>query len=184
MATLQSKIQELASDFASGVLEAVRASSFEELAAAGHGRAAGSADKAPKQARTGGRLARRSEEDIAGVVDRIIALLKSKPNGLRAEQLREELSLEAKELPRPLADALASRQIKKSGNKRATTYFAAAGKTASKPKKKAAAKPAKKKPVVKAKAKSKSKSTKKAKAKPAKKAAAPATATNGVAASG
>jgi len=178
MPTLQSKIQDLASAFANGVLAAVRSSSFEELASA-HGRTASAADKAPKRA-AGGRLARRSEEDIAGVVDRIIALLKGEPEGMRAEQIRGELGLEAKELPRPLADALASRQIKKSGNKRATTYFAAAGKTATK--KKPAAKPAKKKPVVKAKAKSKS--TKKAKVKPAKKAAAPATATNGVAASG
>lgn len=186
MATLQSKIAQLASDFASGILEIVRGSSFEELAAVAHGRVAGST---PKQARTGGRLARRSEEDIAAVVDKIVKLLGSKPNGLRAEQIREELGLESKELPRPLADAMSSKKVKKSGNKRATTYFLASkvvNKPAAKPKKvatkKAASKP-KAAVKLKAKAKSKAKSAKKTTTK-AKAAPAAAATANGAATSG
>ena len=181
MATLQSKIAQLASDFASGILEIVRGSSFEELAAVAHGRVAGST---PKQARTGGRLARRSEEDIAAVVDKIVKLLGSKPNGLRAEQIREELGLESKELPRPLADAMSSRKIRKSGNKRATTYFLA-GKVVNKPAakpKKAASKPkaaVKLKAKAKSKAKSAKKTTTKAKAAPAAAATANGAATTG-----
>jgi hypothetical protein len=57
-------------------------------------------------------------------VDSIVSLLERRPDGLRAEQIRAELGLEAKELPRPIAEALASKRINKQGQKRATTYFA------------------------------------------------------------
>lgn len=46
---------------------------------------------------------------------------------MRAEQIRESLGVEAKELPRPLAEAISSGRITKSGQKRATTYFAGGG---------------------------------------------------------
>jgi hypothetical protein len=61
-------------------------------------------------------------KDIAGVIDRIVGLLRQSAGGLRAEQIRQKLGLLAKELPRPLKDALASGQLGKSGQKRATTY--------------------------------------------------------------
>jgi hypothetical protein len=70
-----------------------------------------------------GRLARRSAGDIAGVVDRIIGLLRQSPKGLRAEQIRQKLGLQSKELPRPLKEAVDSGRLGKSGQKRATTYF-------------------------------------------------------------
>jgi hypothetical protein len=43
---------------------------------------------------------------------------------MRAEQIRSALGVDPRELPRPLAEALASRKIAKAGQKRATTYFA------------------------------------------------------------
>jgi hypothetical protein len=52
-----------------------------------------------------------------------VRLLRQTPKGLRAEQIREELGLQAKELPRPLNEALDSGRLAKSGQKRATTYF-------------------------------------------------------------
>lgn len=61
------------------------------------------------------------------MVDNIVTLLEKNPGGLRAEQIREALNCQAKELPRPLADALAEGRITKSGQKRATTYFAGSG---------------------------------------------------------
>jgi hypothetical protein len=73
--------------------------------------------------RRGGRLPRRSTGDIATLIERIIDLVKQHPNGLRAEEIRRELSLQAKELPRPLGEALESGRLGKSGQKRATTYF-------------------------------------------------------------
>jgi hypothetical protein len=164
--SLQSKIEQLASEFANGVLEAVVSSPMEEiLQASGGGKTskvkfeAGTTTKQPKV--KGARLARRSDEDIAAVVEQLVELLKNNPDGMRAEQIREELGLEAKELPRPIADALSSKQITKSGDKRATTYFAATKAKAKKAKK--AAK--KSKPAAK-----KAKPAKKAKKKAVKKA--------------
>ena len=58
------------------------------------------------------------------MIDDIVELLGKNGGGMRAEQIREALGVEAKELPRPLADALSAGRITKSGQKRATTYFA------------------------------------------------------------
>jgi hypothetical protein len=77
--------------------------------------------------RKGGRLGRRSAKDLARVVDQIADLLSKNPKGLRAEQIRKELGLSAKEVPRPIAKALASKRITKVGQKRATTYFVGGG---------------------------------------------------------
>lgn len=57
------------------------------------------------------------------MVDSIVALLQDHPEGLRAEQIRESLGCQAKELPRPLSDAIDQGRISKTGQKRATTYF-------------------------------------------------------------
>ena len=143
MTTLRNTIAQLASTFASGVLSAIRSASLEEILAEsgggsgvrrGPGRprlsaaldvssvGTGRASRGP--GRKKGRLGRRSANDIAAVVQSIVALLERKPKGLRAEQIRSELGLDAKELPRPIADALSSRKISKQGQKRATTYFA------------------------------------------------------------
>jgi hypothetical protein len=62
-------------------------------------------------------------DDIEQVVERIVSLLRQSPKGLRAEQIREKLALQAKELPRPLKEALDSGRLGKSGQKRATTYY-------------------------------------------------------------
>lgn len=73
-----------------------------------------------------GRLARRSIEQIDQVVDKVVKLVKAFPEGLRAETIREDLSLEAKELPRVFRRALQKKLLKAKGQKRATTYFAGA----------------------------------------------------------
>ena len=44
---------------------------------------------------------------------------------MRAEQIRSELGMEAKEMPRILSEGLATRRLRKRGQKRATTYYAA-----------------------------------------------------------
>ena len=70
------------------------------------------------------RLARRSPEQIVAAVADIVALLKKHPQGLRSEQIRAELGLLAKEMPRPIEAGLAAKRITRKGEKRATTYFA------------------------------------------------------------
>jgi hypothetical protein len=147
--SLRNTIHELAQSFAASVLDAIRGAPLEEILVATGG-GVRSAKAAPVA--RGGRLERRSVEDIAGLVAQIVTLLEGAPGGLRAEQIRSALGLEAKELPRPLADALAQKRITKSGEKRATTYFARTAKKAA-----AATKKAKKKAAPKAPAKPKAK---------------------------
>jgi len=145
---LHSSIEALAADFARAVLSALRSASLEEILAEARGGAAPRGrggrkaaavtdDAAPKAARGGrkagagkkrgkkGRLPRRSLGDIQKVLESIVGLLQKNPEGLRAEQIRSQLGLLAKEMPRPLAEGLAGKRLRKKGEKRATTYFAA-----------------------------------------------------------
>jgi hypothetical protein len=141
--SLRTNLESLASSFASAVLQAIRGASLEDLLAdAGTGARRGpgrppaskatamtssapAASKAPR-ARKSGRLARRSPEQIAKALDQVVALVKGKKDGLRAEQIRAALKMESKEMPRVLQEGLAKKKLKAKGQKRATTYFAAA----------------------------------------------------------
>jgi hypothetical protein len=140
MQNLRSALNELASSFTDSVLEAIRSASIQELMAqtghstGGNGRrsrsAASPAPKAPAPAKasrttTSGRLARRTDEEISTALDGVVALVKKNREGLRAEQIRSELGLQPKELPRILKQGLSTRKLKSKGQKRATTYFAA-----------------------------------------------------------
>jgi hypothetical protein len=84
------------------------------------------------RARKAGRLPRRSAGDISQAVNQIVDLLKGNASGLRAEQIRQKLGLQAKELPRPLKEGLDGGLLSKVGQKRATTYFAGGGSSARK----------------------------------------------------
>jgi hypothetical protein len=167
-APLRQRVDELAASFTSDVLAAICAVPVSDLwAAASPGDPPTSAPAGGRQPRAAARLLpqdgparrgraarlpRRSTGDIGHVVDKIVDLLRQSPGGLRAEQIRLALGLQAKELPRPLKDALRERRITKSGQKRATTYSLRASpgpkRAASRPaaRKTAAAKTARSKP--------------------------------------
>jgi hypothetical protein len=131
--TLRSNLQSLAASFADSVLAAVRAANLEELLGEagggtrrGAGRPRGGTSTGNPKARKSGRLARRSPAEIAKALDRVVALVKAAKNvGLRAEQIRKALKMQAKEMPRVLQEGLAKKKLKSKGQKRATTYFAA-----------------------------------------------------------
>jgi uncharacterized protein YejL (UPF0352 family) len=131
MPTLRSNLNAIANSFANAVLEAVRGASVEELLGNNTNhrpvdRSNGST-KSPARAapsRSSGRLARRSTEDIAALLDKIMALVKKHKGGLRAEQIRIELKMQSKEMPRVLKEGLSTKRLKTKGQKRATTYFA------------------------------------------------------------
>jgi hypothetical protein len=76
--------------------------------------------------KSNGRLPRRSPAEIKAMVDRIVGIVKKfgKKNGLRAEQIREHLGVDARELPRPLRVATDTGRLQWDGHKRATTYYA------------------------------------------------------------
>jgi hypothetical protein len=130
---LQNRIAALAASFVDSVLDQVKSSSLEDLVGAGGSGSRGARGHRASAARTSslssapvtpaGRLRRRSAEDIAKVLEVVVSLLGSRKNGLRAEQIRTELNLQAKELPRILRQGLARKKIRAAGQKRATTYF-------------------------------------------------------------
>lgn len=133
MSNVRSQIEDLAAEFARNVISALRGASIEELYALAGGsvrrnnsRPTFDAAAGGRRRVQGGRLGRRTMDDIGRRIDEIVSLLERAPNGMRAEQIRDALNCEAKELPRPLADGLKAGRITKTGQKRATTYFAGA----------------------------------------------------------
>ena|SRR5258708_5779229 len=137
MSTLKTNLESLSSSFVSDIVRAIQSSSLEELLGeiggastrarrpAPNVAAAPAAHAKSSKAATGGRLKRRSPEEIAAELDRVAALVKSHKAGLRAEQIREQLNMRANEMPRILKEGLAKKKLKSKGQKRATTYFAA-----------------------------------------------------------
>jgi hypothetical protein len=130
---------------------------------------------AKKSTRKSGRLTRRTPEQIADAVNTVATLLRNHPAGLRSEQIRAELGMDVRELPRVLKEGIADRTLRVlSGQKRSTLYIcyathpaaiAAAKKATKKVLAKKTAKqkaPAKKTPVKAAKSKTAKKAAKKA----------------------
>jgi hypothetical protein len=133
--SLQSTLNSLAVSFADSILQAIRGASLDELVQSNgknrlNGRssqteaATPSGTGAKKPSQGSGRLPRRSAQDIAKVASQIVSLVKKHKGGLRAEQIRSELGLQPKEMPRILKEGLANKLLKSKGQKRATTYFA------------------------------------------------------------
>jgi hypothetical protein len=71
------------------------------------------------------RLGRRSAADIGAALDKVAMLVRKHRDGLRAEEIRSLLGMQSKEMPRVLSEGLTKKKLKKKGQKRATTYFAA-----------------------------------------------------------
>ena len=130
--SLRTQLDALASSFASAVVEAIRGASLHELGGEtgnGRRRVAGGGGQpdplsvTPKKRGKNGRLPRRSAEEIAKQLDKIVLLVKTHKNGMRAEEIRSKLGMESKEMPRILKEGLAKKKLASKGNKRATTYF-------------------------------------------------------------
>jgi hypothetical protein len=131
--SLRSQLDELAAQFADAVVQAIRGSSLEELLGEtggagtrgpGRPRAARVAVQDGAHGRRPGRLPRRSVEEIAAELERVVALVKKSKAGLRAEEIRAALKMQPKEMPRVLKEGLAAKVLKSKGQKRATTYTA------------------------------------------------------------
>jgi general secretion pathway protein A len=79
----------------------------------------------PFKGKPNGRLPRRSIEDIQKTLDRVVAAVKAtKGKGLRAEEIRKQLSLDVREVPRVLKEGVRKKRLRTKGQKRATTYYA------------------------------------------------------------
>ncbi len=125
--SLRSALSDLAQSFADSVLAAIRNASLEDLQAEGGGRrrATGGNDQHAPPRRRKGRLARRTQEQIAQTLDRVLAAVKAtNGKGMRAEEIRKALRLDVREVPRVLKEGLKSRRLRVKGQRRASTYFA------------------------------------------------------------
>jgi len=182
---LTESIQGLIDTFVEGLLATVRSASLEELTAGSSRKERppppGAADLGrnldPAFVRSKakpGRLQRRSAEQIQEILGSIVSLLRRHKDGLRSEQIRSELGLSAREMPRVIQQGLSDKTVQiLSGEKRATTYgVVGSHKTKKAPKKvKAAPKAKSTKPKAK-----KVKAVKKAPSKSVSKKTAPAAA--------
>lgn len=143
---LENTLQSLVTGFAKDILSAVRGASFDDLAGlatpaasrsaapakaapaasrtapARRVRGAGKASAAPRRGGKGVRI-RRSPEQLAGTIDRIVEVLKGKKAGLGSEELQKELGMSKKDLFGPLTTALEQNRLVKTGNRRGTKYF-------------------------------------------------------------
>ena len=129
MPNLQSTISNLAEHFVRGVLEALRQAPLAEILAetVSSGRPRQPEARAVERAARGGGSPRRPRRggDVDQVLTQIVtALTEAGGGGLRSEELRKRLGLARADLTRALGKALAAGQVRKTGEKRATTYFA------------------------------------------------------------
>jgi len=138
MPSLNSQLETLAHSFVNDVISAIRGSSLQELLVPGtskpaartarsaHTGGGGTPDpiSAPAKKGKAGRLKRRSAEEITALLGKIVLLVKTHKDGMRAEEIRAKLGLESKEMPRILKEGLAKKRLSSKGQKRATTYFA------------------------------------------------------------
>jgi hypothetical protein len=135
MPTLRSQLDALAANFAEQIIAAIQDSSLQDLldsggSSVGNGRSTpmvtGHVEAPPsvrKAGRKRGRLPRRSADEIAALLSKVILLVKTHKDGMRAEEIRSTLGMQAKEMPRILKEGLAKKKLGSKGNKRATTYF-------------------------------------------------------------
>ncbi len=135
MPTLRSQLDELARTFAEQIIGALRNASLDELVSTGGpvkdgreprtplAKATPTATTPKTTPRKPGRLRRRSAEEIAAMLGKIVALVQKHKGGLRAEQIRSTLGMQSKEMPRILKEGIAAKKLTTKGQKRATTYF-------------------------------------------------------------
>ncbi len=125
MKDLRATVLRLATAFANDLLLAIRTAPVDEIYAGVDASARVSARPSPSaKASSKATRVRRTSSDIAKTADAIVTLLKKHQSGLRAEQIRAKLAMPKSELTRPIVEALNAKRIVKTGEKRATTYFA------------------------------------------------------------
>ena len=69
---------------------------------------------------------RRSPEDVAALADKVLAHVRSNP-GQRLEEMGRALSMDTKELKRPIANLMGAGSLRTEGQKRGTRYYAGGG---------------------------------------------------------
>jgi hypothetical protein len=134
-------------DFANRLTLTVRRSVLEQVVAAMGGNGAAPARRGPGRPRGTTKVARptpradgkRTPEQVAADGERIASYVRQHP-GQRLEQIAVGLGTGSQELKLPVIKLLASKTLRKTGQKRGTQYFAGGGATKATPAPKAKAK--------------------------------------------
>jgi len=77
----------------------------------------------PAKAKAGDKRNRRSANDLDRVGGEVIKLLGSAKRAMRVEEINKQLGTSTRELMRPIQKLLSQNKIKKSGERRATSYY-------------------------------------------------------------
>ena len=140
---LRERLNDLATQFADGVLTVLREIPLSELTGGERKEAKVTADRPAKRE---GRLPRRSAAEVDQAIEKVVALLGGDEGGARAEEIREECGFDVREMPRILKQGVATKKLKiLGGQKRATLYGLASQTHVRKTATKKARRPAKKK---------------------------------------
>lgn len=136
MSDLNSQISKLVSEFVDNVTALARRAAVDTLTGAlddrngrrrGGGGAAALAVGDVLKAERRGKGAKRSSSQLDRLQSRVMEFVTANP-GMRIEQINKELGTSTRDLQLPIRKLIANGSLKSKGEKRATTYFAGAGK--------------------------------------------------------
>ena len=132
--TIEDQIQARVEDFATELSTLVRQAAMEAVSGALNGTATATrpsrkakpgrpraAGKATRKA-AGGKRIRRTTEDLEKLGDKLVSFVGKNP-GSRLEVISAGVGIASGELKKPVADLLAAKQLKKTGQKRGTAYW-------------------------------------------------------------
>jgi len=128
MSDLQTQMNRVVAGFVAQITELARRAAIDNLEAALSGTEArrAVAGTSAGAARTRGRGAKRSSDELDKLAERFQTFVKENP-GLRIEQINKQLGTTTKDLALPIRKLLAEGAIHAKGQKRSTTYFAGGG---------------------------------------------------------
>jgi hypothetical protein len=130
--SLRSQMSELAASLVESILATARSAPLEQLWAdprgarhEPHRNGGGMADR-PPAVDSSGDARGGSTQTAAKTLELIVLLLRGQPGGMRAEHLRKKLGVSKPQITGAIKQGLETKKIVRKGERRATTYFAAA----------------------------------------------------------
>ena len=127
MSNLEQVIRELSLNLARDIIAALKRTPLDELVA-DHGPSTRA--RARMSAGASRPRHRRSDTELEKLAEKIVGVVRAHRDGISAEELKALLKLPSgrasqKIIARPIALALASKRVRKTGTRRATRYFKA-----------------------------------------------------------
>lgn len=122
-AMLESRLQEITDVFVTNLIGIFRSVVEDTVGVGGGGPRISSGAGARRGRPPGGRRGRRSPAETEALAAKVARYVAGQAKGIRVEAMGKALGMSTAELMVPIKKALADKKIKKSGQRRATTYF-------------------------------------------------------------